>query len=188
MEIRFLSIIFLIAVSSNLKDISLNFTVDTYFIIKNGVIKNGDIIMKSFKKILASTLTVAAIATCLAVPASAARVSDSLDERFHYTVELKKPFLFGDTRGSSNFTFAVDYEWIREGINGSAYIRMRSDDWSFSDSKTARVAKGTNYAQTGDLKATGHRSGVHSYHNGSLCYRGASKLMMELPSEIHLSV
>lgn len=139
MEIRFLSIIFLIAGSSNLKDISLNFTVDTYFIIKN-----GDIIMKSFKKILASTLTVAEIATCLAVPASAARVSDSLDERFHYTVELKKPFLFGDTRGSSNFTFAVDYEWIREGINGSAYIRMRSDDWSFSDSKTARVAKGTN--------------------------------------------
>ena len=35
MEIRFLSIIFLIAGSSNLKDISLNFTVDTYFIIKN---------------------------------------------------------------------------------------------------------------------------------------------------------
>ena len=48
MEIRFLSIIFLIAVSSNLKDISLNFTVDTYFIIKNGVIKNKKLTSVSF--------------------------------------------------------------------------------------------------------------------------------------------
>lgn len=144
--------------------------------------------MKSFKKVLAGALAVATIATCAVMPASAASKSGSLNDLIYYTVELKKPFLFGDAKGSSNFTFYVDYEWIQEGINGSSYIRMIANDYGFSDSKHARVAKGTNYANTGDLKSTGYRTGVKSWHNGSICYRGTSNLMMELPSEINLSV
>ena len=144
--------------------------------------------MKSLKKLLAGTLAVAAIATCAVLPASAARESGSLGELMHYTVELKKPFLFGDARGSSNFTFAVDYDWIQEGVNGSSRVYIYSDDYVFAETKTARVAKGTNYAQTGDLKATGYRTGVNSRHNGLLCYRGTNNLMIGLPSDICFSV
>ncbi len=133
--------------------------------------------MKSLKKVLAGALAVAAIATCAVMPASAASKSGSLNDLIYYTVELKKPFLFGDARGSSNFTFAVDsYDWIQEGINGSSYIRIIANDYGFSDSKHARVAKGTNYANTGDLKSTGYRTGVKSWHNGSICYRGQAIL------------
>lgn len=145
--------------------------------------------MKLLKKTLAGILAITAISACAIVPASAASKSGSLNDLIYYTVELKKPLLFGDAKGSSNFTFAVDsHNWIKEGINGSSYIRIIANDYGFSDSKHARVAKGTNYANTGDLKATGYRSGVKSWHNGSICYRGTNRLMMELPSEINLSL
>lgn len=144
--------------------------------------------MKTMKKIIASMLAVAAIASFAAVPASAASDSGELNDLIYYTVQLRKPILWDGVKGCSNFTFHVDYDWIQSGINGSSYVRMTANDWGFSDTKSARVAKGTNYANTGDLEAAGYRSGVQSWHNGSICYKGTNNLMMELPSEVHLSV
>ena len=138
------------------------------------------------KRIIAG-LMVIGLMSAFSITSLAASQSGNVGEVIYYRMELRKPLLWDGVKGQSNATFAVDYSWIQAGINGNAYIYMNSHDWAYTGSKIAYVKKGTNYAEPGDLEASGYRKNVRSVHDCAL-YRQSGGLYMELPSDIILNV